>query len=203
MMRVGITGGIGSGKTTICRIFEFLGVPVYYADAETKKLYAANTTLREDLAAEFGSAVLTDSGVNRELLRRMAFGNPEVLQKLNAIVHPYVFEHYEQWCSAHEKFTYTLKEAAILFESGSYKRVHAAIGVVAPDELRIQRTLLRDGLSREQIQTVISKQLSQSEIEKRCDYVIYNDGTHSLISQVLKVHHQLMIKAAEPHDFLT
>ena len=202
MMRVGITGGIGSGKTTICRIFEFLGVPVYYADAETKKLYAASTALRGNLAAEFGSEVLTDSGVNRELLRSMAFGNPEVLQKLNAIVHPHVFEHYEQWCSAHEKFTYTLKEAAILFESGSYKRVHLAVAVLAPEYLRIERAMKRDGAGKEQILATIHRQLPQEELEKRCNYSVINDGNHSLISQIIELHKLLIAEAELKHNFM-
>lgn len=201
-MRVGITGGIGSGKSTVCDIFRFLGIPVYEADRETRKLYANNASLRQQLADHYGEEVLTKDGVNRQLLREKAFNDPEALKALNELVHPYVFGHYENWCTQHESYPYTLKEAAILFESGSYRRLHAAICVVAPDELRIQRTMNRDGLKREQVLAVMQRQWPQAELERRCNYIIVNDGSKGLINQVLDIHRKLLVDCGKPHAFL-
>jgi dephospho-CoA kinase len=191
-MRVGITGGIGSGKTTVCRIFETLGVPVYYADAEAKRLYIENIALKNLLLDTYGPQVMNNGAINKAFLRSVAFGSAEEAEKLNRLVHPFVFEHYEKWCLEHKDRAYTLKEAAILFESGSYKRVHKAIGVLAPEELRIQRVINRDQSTREDVLKRIKKQWPQEKIETLCHYTIHNDETHSLIEQVRSLHTQLL-----------
>ncbi len=190
-MRVGITGGIGSGKTTVCRVFETLGIPVYYADAEAKRLYSENKELQAALQAEYGPEVLENGEINKGFLRSLVFGKPEAAQKLNSLVHPFVFEHYEQWCLANEHKPYTIKEAAILFESGSYKRVHRAIGVVAPKELRIQRVMNRDHCTREDVLLRMQKQLPQDELVSKCHYLIHNDDVESIIEQVRNLHMKL------------
>ena len=191
-MRVGITGGIGSGKTTVCRVFETLGVPVYYADAETKRLYSENKELQATLLAEYGPEVLENGKINKGFLRSLVFGKPEAALKLNSLVHPFVFEHYEQWCLANEHNPYTVKEAAILFESGSYKRIHLAIGVVAPKELRIQRVMNRDHCTREDVLLRMQKQLPQDELVSKCHYLIHNDDEKSIIEQVRSLHNKLL-----------
>jgi dephospho-CoA kinase len=188
MLRVGITGGIGSGKSTVCRIFEQLGVPVFYADRETKWLYNNNTTLRSAVIAAFGETVYSGTALNKPLLAQMVFEDAEKLRLLNSIVHPFVFELYEQWCQEHANAAYTLKEAAIMFESGSYKQVHKVIGVSAPLELRIQRVANRDGVEPKMVLARIKNQLEDEELKSRCDYIIINDGEHSLIEQVTALH---------------
>lgn len=203
MLRAGITGGIGSGKTTVCRIFETLGVPVYYADDEARGLYVNSPELKQEIIASFGEqAYLPDGNINKSYLRELAFGNPETGRLLNAIVHPHVFRHYEAWCEQHADHDYTLKEAAILFESGSYQRLHTVIGVAAPLETRILRTMERDGISREAVLERINRQMPQDELLKRCRFIINNDGEHSLISQVLNLHREMTELSDHPQPFL-
>ena len=202
-MRVGITGGIGSGKTTVCRIFEALGVPVYYADAEAKRLYAENKELVTLLLDIYGPQVMDNGAINKTFLRSVAFGSAEEAEKLNRLVHPFVFEHYEKWCVGHKDQAYTIKEAAILFESGSYKRVHKAIGVVAPEELRIQRVINRDQSTREEVLKRMQKQWPQEKIEALCDYTIHNDETQSLIEQVRTLHSQLLNDSLREWPYMT
>lgn len=203
MLRAGITGGIGSGKTTVCRVFETLGVPVYFADDEARGLYVNSPGLKQEIIAQFGeSAYLPDGQINKAYLRELAFGNPETGRLLNDIVHPYVFSHYEAWCEKHADAAYTLKEAAILFESGSFKRLHTVIGVAAPLETRIMRTMQRDSISRENVLGRIKRQMPQDELLKKCRFVIHNDGAHSLISQVLQLHRALLELSAHPQPFL-
>jgi len=202
-MRVGITGGIGSGKTTVCRVFETLGIPVYYADAEAKRLYSENKDLQAALLDAYGPEVLQNGEVNKDFLRSLVFGKPEAARKLNSLVHPFVFEHYEQWCLANENKPYTIKEAAILFESGSYKRLHRVIGVVAPEELRIQRAMNRDHCSREDVLQRMQKQLPQDELAKKCQYLIHNDEGQSVIEQVRDLHRKLLEESTLDWPYLT
>lgn len=195
MLRVGITGGIGSGKTTVCRLFENLGVAVYYADLEAKQLYATDKTLQQQLIDTFGPQVYLSGELNRSWLSAEVFGNAEKLQLLNGIVHPAVFAHYESWCLQHSGQPYTLKEAAILFESGSYKRIHLAIAVVAPDEVRIARTMAREGWKREEVLQRMQKQWPTTQLQACCDFTILNDGVAGLGAQVMEIHHLLLKQA--------
>ena len=202
MLRVGITGGIGSGKTTVCGVFENLGVPVYYADDAVKRLYSENKDLQNALLNFYGPDVLTNGSVNKAFLASIVFGSAAASEKLNGLVHPFVFNDYETWCHAREDCPYTIKEAAILFESGGYKRIHRAIGVVAPEELRIQRTMERDKCSREDVLKRMLKQLGQEEMASKCHYIIQNDGNHSLLEQVLNIHRQLLTEADKSVPFM-
>lgn len=195
MLRVGITGGIGSGKSTVCRVFEELGISVYYADAEVKKMYTENSELQHKITALFGPESFQNGILNRPFISSRVFKDPALLQQLNAIVHPLVFADYDTWCEAHKNETYTLKEAAIMFESGSDKQMDFIIGVTAPLELRIARTMQRDGLSREDVIARVQKQMPDEELIKRCDFLIENDGDKSLVQQVLNLHHILLEKA--------
>ncbi|MEK0421466.1 MAG: hypothetical protein RLZZ161_1317 [Bacteroidota bacterium] len=203
MLRVGITGGIGSGKTTVCRVFETLGVPVYYADTEAKRLYAENKALKSALLDTYGPQVLENGEINTLFLRSVAFGSKDDADKLNNLVHPFVFEHYENWCASHEDRAYTLKEAAILFESGSFRRLHRVVGVVSPQELRIERVMNRDHCTREEVLLRIQKQMSQGELATKCHYLIHNDENHSIVEQVRELHKFLLSDSLQTWPFMT
>ena len=194
MLKVGITGGIGSGKSTVCQIFQSLGIAVFNADSETKQLYKNSKPLQKKLIEAFGSSVYTEDGeVNKPFLRGVLNQNKS-REKLNAIVHPFVFQRFDDW-SEQQVSPYVIKEAAILFESGADKTVHKAILVTAPKELRIERVQSRDQRIKEQIESIIESQWSEEELKKRCDYLLVNDGSEPLIKQVRKLHQELLNQA--------
>ena len=193
MIKVGITGGIGSGKTTVCKIFELLDVPVYYADDEAKKILDSNEEIKLQISNTFGSEIINAEGkIDKKKLASFVFNDKEKLEKLNSIIHPAVREHFENWAKQHSSQKYTLKEAAILFESGANKLVDKVITVTAPLELRINRAMKRDRITREQVEQRISKQISDEEKLKRSQFVIHNDENQLLIPQILNIHHQLL-----------
>jgi dephospho-CoA kinase len=195
-LKVGITGGIGSGKTTVCRIFETLGIPIYYADDRAKALMTEDLDLVKAVKNLFGDAAyLRDGALNRALISEIAFSNPLKLSELNALVHPAVRLDGERWHNAQVGVPYTLKEAALHFESGGYKLMDKMICVVAPKEVRIERVLLRGGLTRADIEARMSKQLPDEEKINKSDFVIYNDGNEGLIQQVMAIHKSLMNRA--------
>lgn len=204
MLRVGITGGIGSGKSTACAIFEQLGVPVFHADQETKEIYASNTAVRQQLVDEFGPEIYLNGSLNRPLLAKMVFNNPAKLQWLNHLIHPMVNEKFENWCLSNTQHAYIIKEAAILFESGSYKNLHKIIGVLAPEELRISRVMARDGVQKNEVMARINQQMNQEELAAKCDFILHNDTEKSLVEQVLQLHKTLLqIADANPNPELT
>ena len=193
MLKVGITGGIGSGKTTVCQIFATLGIPIYYADTRAKELMIADSDVIHQIKKIFGEDAYTHDGkLNRKHIADRAFTDKNLLQQLNAIVHPAVFQDTLAWYQTHHNQPYTLYEAAIMFESGSYKLLDKVITVFAPIEDRIARTIKRDQISREEVLERINKQLSEEEKIKRADFVINNDHSQPLIEQVLTIHQQLM-----------
>jgi dephospho-CoA kinase len=193
MLKVGITGGIGSGKTTVCRIFETLGVSVYYADDRAKALMNKDENIRNRVIALFGmDAYLTDGQLNRKYIAERVFQNQPLLAQLNAVVHPAVFNDTQQWFMQHEDKPYTLYEAAILFESGSYLFLDKTITVFAPLEERVARTMKRDKASKEEVMERVAKQLPEEEKIKKADFVIYNDHSAPLIGQVLTIHQRLI-----------
>lgn len=192
MIKIGITGGIGSGKTTVCKVFELLGVPVYYADIEAKQILDSNLEVKKNIINTFGNSVLNDEEkIDKKKLASLVFNNKENLEKLNSIVHPAVREHFENWLQQHSTQKYILKEAAILFESGSYKLVDKVIAVVAPLELKISRTMQRDKVTQAEVELRISNQLNDDEKIKRSQFVIYNDEQQLLIPQILNIHDQI------------
>lgn len=194
-MRVGITGGIGSGKSTVCQIFEQLQVPVFYADKETKILYDNNPLVRDFLIQEFGSNIYNGNILNRSALASIIFSDKQQLEKVNRFIHPLVFEQYEKWCGLHSGSAYTIKEAAIIFESGSHHHLHFVVAVVAPTELRIKRVMNRDQVGKVEVMARIKNQIPQEELERRCHFIINNDGTNSLITQVMNLHRELLNRA--------
>lgn len=198
MRKVGITGGIGSGKTTVCKIFETLGIPIYYADDRAKWLMVNSPALQTGIINLFGKESYDEEGqLNRAYIGGIAFKHPKKLQKLNALVHPAVFVDGENWQQEQLalQFPYTLKEAALLYESGSHKFLDKMIVVTAPEELRIERVMKRDGLDKEAVQDRIARQMSEAEKVAQADYIITNDGQQLLIPQVLEIHQQLLAGA--------
>ncbi len=191
MLKVGITGGIGSGKTTVCQIFERLGVPIYYADQRAKELMEDDKQLVADIRREFGDEVYDAEGrLQRKRLAEIVFNNEELLVKLNSLVHPAVFKDNQSWNEvlARKGYPYTLKEAALLVETGSYLTLDKLIVVSAPEEDRIKRVMERDQATREQVLARIKAQMPEEQKVKYADYIIYNDTIMELVPQVTKIH---------------
>lgn len=189
-LQIGITGGIGSGKSLVCKIFGVLGIPTYDADSRAKNLMTTDGILISQIKKEFGTLSYDAGGVlNRQYLGETVFQDKEKLKRLNALVHPRVAEDYKGWVGQHENVKYVLKEAALLFESGSYQSLHKIIVVTAPETLRVQRVLKRDPhRSIQQTKEIIGSQMADEEKRIRADYVITNDETVLLIPQVLDLH---------------
>jgi dephospho-CoA kinase len=193
MLKIGLTGGIGSGKTTVAKIFSTLGVPVYNADSEAKKLLQQHPPLISAVKALLGEeAYTTDQKLNTAFIASQVFNNAPLLEQYNALVHPYVFAHSESWFKQHENAPYVLKEAAILIESGHYQSMDYIIGVRAPLPLRIIRIQQRDKVSTTSIQERIKNQMSDEERSQYCHFLIDNDELQSLISQVWDIHQTLL-----------
>ena len=187
MKKIGLTGGIGSGKTYVSKVFESLGIPVFNADIEAKKLMSSSSELIQSIKYEFGNDIFDDYILNTKKLASIVFSDTEKLRKLNSLVHPIVKQEFLVWQSK-KKSTYVIKEAAILFESDSYKALDAVICVTAPINLRIDRVKLRDGYSYCEIKNRIENQISQEKKESLSDFIIVNDGVKSLLPQILKIH---------------
>lgn len=193
MLKVGITGGIGSGKTTVCQIFSTLGIPVYFADVRAKEIMFTDKDVIVQIKKLFGNdAYLPDGQLNRKFISDKAFQDNNLLQQLNSIVHPAVFQDTIAWFQKHKEKAYCLYEAAIMFESGSNQMMDKMITVYAPVEDRINRTMNRDNLSRDEVLERIEKQMPEEEKMKRADFIIYNDHSQPLIEQVLTIHRQLL-----------
>lgn len=189
MLHIGITGGIGSGKSLVCRIFEVLGIPVYYADDRAKWLMNNDPALKTSIRGLFGDqAYGANDELDRKYIASVAFTDPDILARLNALVHPAVLQDGIAWQQAQTGVPYTIKEAALLFESGSYRYLDRIVLVFAPQELRLRRVMERDGVDRESVLSRMQRQMPEEEKLKLAHYVIYNDGSRSLIRQVLDLH---------------
>ncbi|GAA3958960.1 dephospho-CoA kinase [Hymenobacter antarcticus] len=192
MLRIGITGGIGSGKSIASRLFHALGVPIYDADSRARWLMENDADLRQQLTAAFGPDTYDAAGrLNRPMLAGTVFRDPALLARLNALVHPHVGTDFEQWATTRQRagYTYVLKEAALLFEAGSYKQLDRVITVFAPLEVRQARVQRRDPhRSAADILAIMGKQLSEEEKMQRADYVLINDDVQPLLPQVLALH---------------
>jgi len=195
-LRVGITGGIGSGKSTVCRVFQdAFGIPVFDADYWAKVLITQNTELRAGIVRIFGESAYTESGAyNRAYVAQIAFSEPSKLAVLNALVHPAVEAESLRWhqAQAEQGQAYTLKEAALLVESGAHKHLDFLIVVSAPVEIRIQRVMERDGVSEEQVKARMRGQLPEADKVALADMVILNDGEQLLLPQVWTAHQRIM-----------
>jgi dephospho-CoA kinase len=194
---MGITGGIGSGKSLVCKIFACLGIPVYDADSHAKDVMTTDGILISQIKKEFGDlSYQRDGTVNRDYLSKVVFNDSRRLEILNSLVHPRVGVHYGQWVEEHKDHPYVLKEAALLLEAGSYRSLDKIIVVYAPLELRIHRVLKRDThRTREQVEAIINKQMPEEEKMQHADAVIRNDEQTLIVPQVLDLHHRFLSMA--------
>jgi len=197
-VQIGITGGIGAGKSVVCKIFKVLKVPVYDADSRAKAVMTTDGILVEAIKKEFGTLSFKANGdLNREYLSKEVFTDEEKLKKLNSLVHPRVALDYEAWLAKQSGAPYVLKEAALLFESGSSRVLNKVLVVSAPTELRMKRVLVRDPQRNEkQVKSIMENQLSEEIKRKQADFIIENDEKHSLIEQCLALHQQFMALSA-------
>ena len=191
MLKVGITGGIGSGKSTVAHIFETFGIPVYYADAAAKKLMNEDEKLKQQVQQLFGEGAYRNGQLNRAFVSEQVFNNPEKLALLNSIVHPATIADAAKWMQQ-QSAPYAIKEAALIFESGAQENLEKVIGVFAPKAIRIKRVMDRDGITREEVLARMNKQINETIKMRLCNYVITNDEQQLLIPQVLAVHEKLL-----------
>lgn len=196
MLRIGLTGGIGSGKSTIARMFEVLGVPVYYADKASKKLYNTDKELMAALKQHFGEDIYIDGEINKTRLAEIVFNDEKKLALLNSLVHPPTIRDAEKWMSK-QNSPYVVKEAALLFESGSVASLDYVIGVKAPVALRIKRVMDRDGVTRDEVMRRINRQIDEEIKMKLCDFIIQNNEQQLVIPQVLALHQKLASLSAQ------
>ena len=189
MIRVGLTGGIGSGKSVVAKVFETLGIPVYYADDAAKKLMNTNEELKAGIIKNFGEESYINRELNRKYIASIVFNDKEKLELLNSLTHPATIRDAEDWIT-NQKSSYIIKEAALLFESGANKNLDCVIGVYAPQPLRIKRVITRDGVSEEEIMKRINRQMDEEEKMKLCDFVIINNDEQLVIPQVMELHHK-------------
>lgn len=191
MLKVGITGGIGSGKTYICKIIERLGYPVYNADVRAKELTNSNSNIKSAVKSLFGKGIYVNGKLNRSAVAKLVFENSTLLEKLNRIIHPEVQNDFETWANSNSDYSIVFKEAAILFESGMYKLMDANILVTAPLNIRIGRVMERDGVSKNDVLKRISNQFSDEEKLKLANYTIVNDGKVLVLPQIINVINEL------------
>ena len=196
MLKVGLTGGIGAGKSTVAHIFEVLGIPVYHADQEAKRLMQTNPVLIEKIRMAFSDKAYADGILDRKFLSSVVFNDKEQLELLNSIVHPFTIQDGKDWMKK-QTSPYAIKEAALIFESGSQGEFDSIIGVFSPTTLRIQRTIQRDQVEREKVLHRMEKQLDESIKMKLCDHVLINNEQSLLIPQVIDLHQKMMILSTE------
>ncbi|SFG74650.1 dephospho-CoA kinase [Pedobacter insulae] len=198
MLKIGITGGIGSGKTTVCKVFETLGVPIFYADIAAKLAMTSDPVLVEGIKKTFGTeSYHPDGTLNNKYIAAIVFHQKAELDKLNALVHPAVFKAFENWAATKVYAApYVLKEAALLFESGSYKQCDKNILVTAPLKLRLARVMKRDQVSEAEVMARMDKQFTDGQKSKMANYFISNSLSDSIILQVLNLHQQFLALSA-------
>ena len=194
MLKIGLTGGMGSGKSTVARIFEVLGIPVYYADDAAKQIMNTDPQLRSALIKHFGEKTYQGGQLDRAYLASLVFPDKQKLELLNSLTHPATIRDANRWI-LEQTSPYIIKEAALMFESGANKYLDLVIGVSAPEELRIKRVMQRDHVSRTDVLQRMSKQMDEQEKMKGCDFVVINDEQQLLTPQILKLHEEFLIKA--------
>ena len=194
MLKVAITGGIGSGKSLVCQVFKTLGIPIFNADAVSNQLVENNKELKEAIIKLFGTEAYLNNNYNRKYIGNIVFNNPEKLQLLNDLIHPLAIQAAKQWFEE-QHAPYAIKEAAILFESNAQQDIDIVIGVTAPETLRIERVMQRTGYSIDEVIKRIQLQMPNEEKMAKCDYVIKNDNKTALLPQLLRIHEALLNKS--------
>jgi dephospho-CoA kinase len=193
MLKVGVTGGIGSGKTTVCKVFELLGIPVFYADDVAKSIMHTDQVLKTAILNTFGERAYNKEGtLNRSYISSLVFNNKPELEKLNSLVHPAVFRAFDNWLLQQKDAPYVIKEAALLFESDSYKMCDESILVIAPTETKISRVKLRDGISDEDVKLRMNRQFSDEVKIKFADHILNNDEKQLIIPKIIQLHQQFL-----------
>lgn len=196
MIKIGITGGIGSGKTLVSSIIEKLGYPIFYSDIEAKIVLDSDQKVKSEMVHLFGGDIYSFNKLNKELLSKLLFSNKSLIEKVNSIVHPVVRLKFDEW-SKNQNSSIVFNEAAILFETEAYKRFDSTILVIAPKDVRIKRVMLRDGLSKEQIISRINNQWLDEDKISLATYVISNNGNEPILSQIENVIEQLTVLSKE------
>ncbi len=192
MLKIGLTGGIGSGKSVVARIFKVLGIPVFDADTEAKLIMEKDEQLAQSIQKLFGDETYKNKKINRKYISNIVFADPQKLEQLNALVHPAAILAADNWMNL-QTTPYVIKEAALIFESGSVKHLDYVIGVYTPQPLRIKRVMERDNVSREQVLARMSRQISEEEKMKLCHFVLINDEQQLLIPQVVQLHEKILL----------
>ena len=192
MLKVGLTGGIGSGKSFVAALFAEFGVPVYEADKEAKMLIEVDPEIVAAYKSFFGNSIYTPHGLNRKMVASIVFGDQTLLERVNAVVHPAVARHFDEWLKQHSEAPYVIHEAAILFESRSNELMDKVITVSASEAMRIERVMLRDGVGEEAVRSRINNQMKEEERIAKANFVIVNDESQLLIPQVVQLHNQLL-----------
>jgi dephospho-CoA kinase len=193
MVKVGLTGGIGSGKTLVSEIFIRLGIPVFNADNESKTILNTDKEVIQQIINNFG-ALYTKNGINREKLASIIFNDQAALETINSIIHPKVREYFHSWTAKHVNAKYVIEEAAILFESNAYKELDFTINVHADELIRISRVIARDKTTAESVKSRMNNQWSDKERIELADFTIYNNGDKMVLPQVLEIHNQILKK---------
>lgn len=194
MLKIGLTGGIGSGKSTVAKVFESMGVPVYKADDEAKKLMATDPQLIDLIKKHFSEEVYKEGKLDKAYLASVVFNNKEKLELLNSLVHPFTIEDAKSWMNR-QQTPYAIKEAALIFESGSQGEFDYVIGVYAPETIRIHRTIQRDKTDKEQVRLRMQNQIKEEIKMKLCDEVLINNEQELLVPQIIALHEKLLAKA--------
>lgn len=189
MIKVGITGGIGSGKSLVCQVFSKLGALVFYADAVARNLTETDPEIRKSLIMLLGSDIYTGNSLNRAGMSALIFNDRPLLEKVNQIIHPRVAEHFRKWCEKYSGYPYLIQESALLFESNAYLMLDCVVAVTAPEEVRIQRVITRKDMTHEKIRAIMHNQLPEKEKIVRSHHVIINDGLTPVLPQILKLRH--------------
>lgn len=191
MLKVGLTGGIGSGKSTVAKIFEVLGIPVYYADNAAKQIMNTDKELKEALIKNFGEKTYVNGELDRAYLATIVFADNQKLGLLNSLIHPATIRDANRWIER-QTSPYIIKEAALLFESGASEYLDHIIGVYAPQSLRVKRVMARDNVTEEAVLKRLEKQMGEDEKMKRCDSIVVNDELQLIIPQVIKLHERFL-----------
>jgi dephospho-CoA kinase len=196
MLKIGLTGGIGSGKSTVAKVFETLGIPVYYADDASKKLLNENDELKAAVVQHFGKEVYKNGELDRKHLASIVFNNKEKLDLLNSLTHPIVIKDAEDWMNR-QTSPYAIKEAALLFESGAAEKLDYIIGVYAPQHLRVKRVMERDGLPTEEVVKRINRQIDEEMKMKLCDFMITNNDQQLVLPQIMQLHQRFILETED------
>jgi len=192
MLKIGLTGGIGSGKTTVGEVFAELGVPVYVADKLGRRLMEEDAAVRASVRALFGENAYTDGALNRRYIGSIVFEDKRLLRQLNSIVHPAVHKDFQEWTLHFDDRSYVLEEAAVLFESGAAERMDYTVFVKAAEETRINRVMRRDGITREQVEARIRHQWDDERKENLADFIIYNENDSMILPQIVDLHNKFL-----------